>query len=150
MFRTMTRDRNAEDDDRQLVREVGAIVAGARQLLLNQHERLEILGPLLQVPDRFDSIYALIRSSESPEALVSGLTCLLGVSEAVARAVADMQLRSLSPFRQRLLADEYQQCSALHVDLKLILASPERQRELAGTQRGHDLAARRPSDPDTE
>jgi DNA gyrase subunit A len=150
MFRTMTRDRNADDDAIQLVREVDAIVAGARQLLRNQQERMEILGPLLQVPDRFNSIYALIRSSESPEALVSALAGLLGVSEVVARAVADMQLRSLTPFRQRLMTDEYRQCSALIADLKLILASPERQRELVGTQRGADLAARRPSDPDSD
>jgi DNA gyrase/topoisomerase IV subunit A len=64
--------------------------------------------------------------------------------------LADLQLRSLTPFRQRLIADEYEQCSALMADLRLILASPERQRELVGTERGDDLAARRPRDLDSD
>ncbi len=145
MFRTMPQDRNADDDNdaSQLVGEIEAIVAGARYQLSRLEERAEILGPVLHVTDRFDSVYALVRSSESPEALLSGLAELLGVSEPVARAVADLQLRSLAPFRQRLMADEYETCSALMADLRLILASPERQRELVGTERGDDLAARR-------
>jgi DNA gyrase subunit A len=138
-----------DDDSGHLNREIDAIVAGARCQLNRLEGRAQILGPLLQVTDRFDSIYALVRSSESPEALVSGLAGLLGVSEVVARAVADMQLRSLTPFRQRLIADEYEECSALIADLRLILSSPDRQRELVGTERGDDLAARRPRDPDS-
>ena len=138
------------DDSGQLNHEIDAIVAGARYQLSRLEERAQILGPLLQVTDRFDSIYALVRSSESPEALVSGLAGLLGVSEVVAGAVADMQLRSLTPFRQRLLANEYEEYSVLIADLRLILASPDRQRELVGTELGDDLAARRPRDPDSD
>jgi len=146
----MPGNRDADDNPSQFAHEIGAIVAGARYELKRLEERAQILGPLLQVTERFDSVYALVRSSESPEALVSGLAGLLGVSEVVARAVADIQLRSLTPFRQRLIADEYEHCSALIADLGLILASPDRQRELVGTERGDELAARQPTEPDSD
>jgi hypothetical protein len=79
MFRTMPEDRNADDDNdaSQCVGEIEAIVAGARYQLSRLEERAEILAPVLQVTDRFDSVYALVRSSESPEALwPDTLSCL--------------------------------------------------------------------------
>lgn len=138
-----------DDDTRQVDDEVGAIVAGARHELSRCQERAEILGALLQAMDRFEAVCALVRSSESPEAVVSGLTGLLGVGEVAARAVADMQVLRLAPYRHRLLVGEYEELSTVIADLKSTLSSSERQRELVGTKRGDYLAARRPRDPDS-
>jgi DNA gyrase subunit A len=138
-----------DDDASELDSEVAAIVAGVRYQMRKCQERAEILVAVLQSTDRFDEVCALVRSSESDEALVSGLARLLGVSEPAARAAADMQVRRLAPYRQRLLAAEYEELSSAMGDLQSILDSPDRQRELIGTERGDYLAGgQQPRDPE--
>ena len=65
---------------------------------------------------------------------------LLDIDQVQARAVLDLQLRSLSPQRQQRISDEYEEALAEIADLESILASPDRLRELVGTKRGRDLA----------
>jgi DNA gyrase subunit A len=137
-----------DDDASELDPEVAAIVAGVRYLLRKCRERVEILAAVLQSMDRFDEVCALVRSSESAEDLVSGLARLLSVRELAARAAADMQVRSLAPYRRRLLAAEYEELSSAIADLQSILDSPDRQRELIGTERGDYLAGQQPRDPE--
>jgi DNA gyrase subunit A len=137
-----------DDDASELDSEVAAIVAGARYQLRTCWERAEILAAVLQSMDRFDEVCALVSSSESAEDLVSGLGRLLSVGELAARAAADMQVRSLAPYRRRLLAAEYEELSSAIADLQSILDSPDRQRELIGTERGDYLAGQQPRDPE--
>jgi DNA gyrase subunit A len=136
-----------DDNASELGPEVAAIVAGARYQLRKCQERADILAAVLQLTDRFDEVCALVRASESAEALVSGLAGLLGVGERAARAAADMQVRTLAPYRHRLLAAEREELSQAIGDLQSILDSRDRQRELIGTERGDYLAGQQPRDP---
>jgi DNA gyrase subunit A len=124
---------NADRDPRQVDPDIEAIVAGARHQLSKHQERAEILRAVLQALDQFEAVYTLVRSSESLEALLSGLSELLGTGESAARAVANLQLLTLAPYRHRRLVDEYEELSQAIADLKSILASPERLRQLVGT-----------------
>jgi DNA gyrase subunit A len=137
-----------DDNASELGPEIAAIAAGARYELRKCQERAEILAAVLQSMDRFDEVCALVRSIESDEALLSGLARLLGVGEPGARAAADMQVRRLAPYRRRLLAAEYEELSSAISDLQLILDSPDRQRELIGTERGDYLAGQQPREPE--
>lgn len=136
------------DDDRgQADHAVDAIAAGARYELTTYQERAELLEAILQATEQFEAVWSLVRSSDSAEALVSGLAELLGLSETASRVVADMQLKTAAPYRHRRVAAEFEECAATIADLRSILASPERLSELVGTERGDHLAARRPRDP---
>ena len=83
---------------------------------------------------------ALVEGSDSPQAAESGVMELLDIDQVQARAVLDLQLRSLSPQRQQRISDEYEEALAEIADLESILASPDRLRELVGTERGRNLA----------
>jgi DNA gyrase subunit A len=130
-----------DDDAGQGGRQIEAIVAGALFELRKAQERADILGAILLAAGRFEAVCAVIRSSDSPEALVSGLAELLGVGDAAGTAVANMQLKLLAPYRHRLMVGEYDELSAGIADLKSVLESPERQRMLIGTERGDYLVA---------
>jgi DNA gyrase subunit A len=65
---------------------------------------------------------------------------LLDIDEDQARTILDLQLRALSPRRRHLISAEYDQVVAELADLQSILASPERLREVVGTERAANLA----------
>jgi DNA gyrase subunit A len=66
---------------------------------------------------------------------------LLDIDQDQAGVVLDMQSRKLAASERRALSDEYQQLTAAITEYELIVASPERQRELVGTDRGEFLAS---------
>jgi DNA gyrase subunit A len=51
-----------------------------------------------------------------------------------ARAILDMQLRKLAALERQQLTDEYEELMAQIADYQAILASPERQRQIVGTE----------------
>lgn len=125
--------------------QAGAIVAGTRQLLRRWHEREWILRAVLQAIDQFETVTELIRASESADGARSALMERLGLDEVQARAVAGMQVLKLARGERQRLADESGDAMAGIADLESILASPERQQELIGTERGAYLASHAPS-----
>jgi len=114
--------------------QVEVIVRRTRYLLRKAEERAHILRALIKAIDRIDEVIALIRASESAVTAQQGLMDLLEIDEIQARAILDMQLRKLAALERQQLIDEYDELMAEIADYEAILASPERQRQIIGTE----------------
>src|SRR6516162_5636853 len=120
--------------------QVEVIVRRTRYLLRKAEERAHILRALLKAIDRIDEVIALIRASASAAEAQQGLMDLLEIDEIQARAILDMQLRKLAALERQQLVDEYAELMAEIAEYEAILASPERQREIVGTELGEIVA----------
>ncbi len=114
--------------------QIEVIVRRTRYLLRKAQERAHILSALIKAIDQIDAVIALIRASESAAVAQQGLMGLLDIDEIQARAILDMQLRKLAALERQQLIDEYEELMAQIADYEAILASPERQREIIGTE----------------
>ncbi len=129
--------------------QIDVIVRRTRFLLRKATERAHILSALLRAIDQIDAVIALIRASESASAAQQGLMDLLEIDEIQARAILDMQLRKLAAMERQQLLDEYTELMEQIADYEAILASPERQRAIIGTELG-EIAARYGNDRRTK
>ena len=120
--------------------QIEVIVRRTRYLLRKAQERAHILIALLKAIDRIDEVIALIRASDSATTAQQGLMDLLEIDEIQARAILDMQLRKLAALERQQLTDEYNELMAQIADYEAILASPERQRQIVGTELGEIVA----------
>jgi DNA gyrase subunit A len=114
--------------------QIEVIVRRTRYLLRKAQERAHILSALLKAIDQIDAVIALIRASESAAAAQQGLMELLDIDEIQARAILDMQLRKLAALERQQLLDEFNELMANIADYEDILASPQRQRQIVGTE----------------
>jgi DNA gyrase subunit A len=129
--------------------QIDVIVRRTRYLLRKAQERAHILRALLKAIDQIDAVIALIRASESAAVAQQGLMGLLDIDEIQARAILDMQLRRLAALERQQLTDEYNELTEQIADYEAILASPERQRQIVGTELG-EIAAKYGDDRRTE
>jgi len=129
--------------------QIEVIVRRTRYLLRKAQERAHILRALLKAIDQIDAVIALIRASASAAVAQTGLMELLDIDEIQARAILDMQLRKLAALERQQLVDEYEELMAQIADYEDILASPERQRQIIGTELG-EIAAKYGDDRRTE
>src|SRR5689334_19957214 len=120
--------------------QIKVIVRRTQFLLRRAQERAHILRALLKAIDRIDEVIALIRASASAAEAQQGLMDLLEIDEKQARAILDMQLRRLAALERQQLNDEYDQLMAQIAEYEAILASPERQRQIIGTELGEIVA----------
>lgn len=120
--------------------QLDAIIAGTQARIRGLQSRARILRGILAALGDTDAVRALIETTESPENATAGLMDLLGIDHDQAKAVLDLQLRALSPPRRQQFSADYDEIVAELADLESILASPERLRELVGTERGANLA----------
>src|SRR5580693_2113839 len=116
------------------------IVRRTRFRLRKAAERLHIVAALIKAIDRIDEVIALIRASASAAEAQQGLMGLLEIDEIQARAILDMQLRKLAALERQELVNERDDLEAKIADYESILASPERQREIVGTELGEIVA----------
>jgi DNA gyrase subunit A len=114
--------------------QIEVIVRRTQYLLRKAQERAHILVALLKAIDEIDAVIALIRASASAAVAQQGLMELLDIDEIQARAILDMQLRKLAALERQQLTDEYEELMTQIADYEAILASPERQREIIGTE----------------
>jgi DNA gyrase subunit A len=114
--------------------QINVIVRRTKYLLRRAQERAHIVSALLKAIDQIDAVIALIRGSESAATAQQGLQELLDIDEDQARAILDMQLRRLAALERQQLTDEYDRLMAEIADYEGILASPERQRQIVGTE----------------
>ena len=80
--------------------------------------------------DALDEVIALIRASQTTEQARDGLIELLDIDEVQARAILDMQLRSLAALERQRIIDQLAKLEELIADLQDILASEVRQRQI--------------------
>src|SRR5690348_13385359 len=114
--------------------QIEVIVRRTRYRLRKAQERMHIVIALLKAIDRIDEVIALIRASASASEAQQGLTGLLEIDEIQARAILDMQLRKLAALERQELINEHDELAARIADYADILASPERQRQIVGTE----------------
>jgi DNA gyrase subunit A len=129
--------------------QIDVVVRRTRYLLRKAQERAHILRALLKAIDQIDAVIALIRASESAAVAQQGLMGLLDIDEIQARAILDMQLRRLAALERQQLTDEYNELMEQIADYEAILASPERQRQIVGTELG-EITAKYGDDRRTE
>jgi DNA gyrase subunit A len=87
-------------------------------------------------------VQAVIAASESAEAAGLVLMKELGFDSVQARAVLDLQYRRLAGRERAQLAEEYQALIEQQSECESIVNSPERQRELVGTEEGAEILRR--------
>ncbi len=116
--------------------QIDVIVRRTRFRLRKAQERMHIVAALLKAIDRIDEVIALIRGSESAAVAQTGLMALLDIDEIQAQAILDMQLRKLAALERQALVEERDELEAKIADYESILASPERQRQIIGSELG--------------
>ena len=114
--------------------QIEVIVRRTRYRLRKAQERMHIVSALLKAIDRIDEVIALIRASASASEAQQSLIGLLEIDEIQARAILDMQLRKLAALERQELINEHDELAAKIADYEDILASPERQRQIVGTE----------------
>ena len=114
--------------------QIDVIVRRTTYRLRKAEERIHILRGLLKALDLLDEVIALIRRSPSAEVARGGLMELLDIDELQARAILDMQLRQLAALERQRIIDEHDEWQRKIDDYTDILAKPERQREIIGTE----------------
>jgi DNA gyrase subunit A len=114
--------------------QIEVIVRRTKFRLRKAAERLHIVAALLKAIERIDEVIALIRGSASASEAQQGLIGLLEIDEIQARAILDMQLRKLAALERQELVDERDELEAKIADYEDILASPERQRQIVGSE----------------
>ena len=110
--------------------QVEVIVRRTKFRLAEKERRAHILRGYLKALDALDAVIALIRASKTPEEARTGLMKLLDVDELQANAILDMQLRRIAALERQKINDEYNELMSDIVELNIILASPEKQRQI--------------------
>ena len=116
--------------------QIEVIVRRSRFRLRKAEERLHILEALLRAIDALDAVIALIRRSQTTEEARTGLMALLDVDEAQAEAILSLQLRRLAALERLKIQAERDDLLARVIDLRDIIASPERQRGIVSDELG--------------
>lgn len=84
--------------------------------------------------DMLDEVIALIRRSPDTEQARLGLIELLAIDEIQANAILDLQLRRLAALEREKILKRLADLEATIADMKDILASPQRQRQIISTE----------------
>jgi DNA gyrase subunit A len=102
--------------------------------LADAERRIHILRGYLAALDALDEVIALIRRSPDVEQARTGLMELLRVDEEQANAILALQLRRLAALERQKIIDEHAEIETQILDLRDILARPERQRTIVGEE----------------
>lgn len=116
--------------------QIEVIVRRTQYRLRKTEEEVHILRGYLKALDALDEVIALIRNSATVEVAREGLMDLLGVDEAQASAILNLQLRRLAALERQKIQDEADRLEALILEYKEILASEARQREIIADELG--------------
>ena len=108
----------------------GVIVRRTIFDLKKAEERLHILEGLKIALDNLDTVISVIRKADSPREAKEKLCEVLPLSEHQVQAILDMKLARLTALEQDKVVDEYNSTKELIKELKEILDTPERVREI--------------------
>lgn len=98
--------------------------------LREAEKRAHILEGLLIALDNIDAVINLIRSSRDPEVARIGLIEQFSLSDIQAKAILEMRLQRLTGLERDKLQAEYDELMREIMDLRAILASEERKRQV--------------------
>ncbi|QTE31210.1 DNA gyrase subunit A [Pengzhenrongella sicca] len=102
--------------------------------LRKAQEQAHILLGYLKALDALDEVIALIRRSPNVDQARTGLMALLEVDEDQATAILNLQLRRLAAMERQKITDDYDELQRKITDYQSILGSPQRQRDIVGTE----------------
>jgi len=88
--------------------------------------RMHILAGLIIALNNIDDVIAIIKASSSPTEAAEALSKEFGLSEVQAKAILDMRLQRLTGLEQSKINEEYDEVSALVLQLEGILADPQK------------------------
>jgi DNA gyrase subunit A len=88
--------------------------------------RMHILAGLIIALNNIDDVIAIIKASGSPAEAAEALSEEFGLSEVQAKAILDMRLQRLTGLEQDKINEEYDEVSALVLQLEGILADPQK------------------------
>nr|WP_246169340.1 DNA gyrase subunit A [Actinotalea subterranea] len=114
--------------------QLDVIVRRTTYRLRRAEEQAHILSGYLKALDALDEVIALIRRSPDVEEARAGLMELLEVDELQATAILNLQLRRLAALERQKIIDEYDGLMIKITDYKAILADPQRQRDIVGSE----------------
>jgi DNA gyrase subunit A len=116
--------------------QIEVIQRRTRYRLRKAEEDAHIYRGLVKALDALDEVIALIRASQTAEDARNGLIELLDIDEVQARAILDMQLRKLAALERQAIQDKLAELERIIADLKDILASEARQRQIVSDELG--------------
>jgi DNA gyrase subunit A len=114
--------------------QIEVIVRRTRFRLRKAEERAHILRGYVKALDALDEVIALIRRSATVEDARDGLIKLLEIDELQARAILEMQLRRLAALERQKIMDELAEIEIEIAEYKVILESPQRQRDIVSEE----------------
>ncbi len=114
--------------------QIEVIVRRTQYRLADAERRAHLDRGLAKALDRLDEVIALIRASRTAEAAREGLKDLLVIDDDQATWILDQQLRRLAAMEIRTILDRLAERERQIADLKEILASEERQRQIISTE----------------
>ena len=129
--------------------QIEVIVRRTQFRLKKAEERAHILRGYVKALDALDEVIALIRRSPTVEDAREGLISLLTIDELQARAILEMQLRRLAALERQKIMDELAEIELEIAEYHVILASPQRQRDIVSEELT-DLVAKYGDDRRTE
>ncbi len=114
--------------------QLDVIVRRTKFRLRKAQEQAHILLGYLKALDLLDEVIALIRRSPNVDQARIGLMALLEVDEDQATAILNLQLRRLAAMERQKITDDYDELQRKITDYESILASPQRQRDIVGSE----------------
>jgi len=114
--------------------QLDVIVRRTHFRLRKAEEQAHILLGYLKALDQLDEVIALIRRSPNVDQARIGLMGLLEVDEDQATAILNLQLRRLAAMERQKITDDYDELQRKITDYQSILASPQRQRDIVGSE----------------
>lgn len=117
-----------------ITHQIEVIQRRTRYRLRKREEEAHIFRGLVKALDALDEVIALIRRSPDVEDARQGLMALLDIDEVQATAILDMQLRRLAALERQKIVDRLEELERIIADLRDILDSPERQRQIVSDE----------------
>ncbi len=102
--------------------------------LAKAEEQAHLQRGLVKALDMLDEVIALIRRSPQVDDAREGLKDLLDIDDLQATYILDTQLRRLAALERQKIIDNLAELERRIADLKDILATPQRQRSIVGTE----------------
>ena len=117
-----------------IAHQIEVIQRRTRYRLRKAEEDAHIQRGLVKALDMLDEVIALIRRSPDVDEARAGLIELLDIDEIQAEAILLMQLRRLAALERQKIIDKLADLELIIADLKDILASEPRQRQIVGDE----------------
>lgn len=110
---------------------IEVIVRRTRFELKKAEDRAHVLEGLLIALDHLDEVIKLIRASSTVQEAKDGLMSRFELSDIQAQAILDMRLQKLTGLERDKIKEEYNELLERIAEYKEILASEDRQKEIA-------------------